>query len=154
MKYLFQNFWSCPQAYPGGGCRRKLSLDVAVDFLSKIWLQITTVSFVSAFIFVLIRKPADVYKHVLMGPKHNLVNFKYSWWCLLIKSWSSFQHLYAGKRCYGNPISTFPHCYSFCARLVCSGFLTQMGLWNNCALCTLISPLKMFPMLKKISFFS
>ena len=41
-----------------------------------------------------------------MGPKHNLVHFKYLFWCLYIKSWSNSHHLYAGKRCNGNPIST------------------------------------------------
>jgi len=34
----------------------------------------------------------------LNGPKHNLVHFKSLWGCLLIKSWSSSQHLHAGKR--------------------------------------------------------
>ena len=33
------------------------------DFLSKIWHDITTVSFMSAFFFAFIRKPVDVYKH-------------------------------------------------------------------------------------------
>ena len=71
------------------GRRRKSPLDGAVDFLSKIRPHITTVSFVSALIFVFIRKPADVYKHVEMGPKHSFVQFKLLWCCLYINSWSS-----------------------------------------------------------------
>ena len=72
-----------------------------------------TVSFVSAFICVLIRKAADVYKHVLMGLKHNLVHYKYLLWRLYKKSWSSSHHLHAGQKCNGNPSSTFPPCYPF-----------------------------------------
>ena len=63
-KYFFQNSWSFPQAYRSDGRRRKSPLDGAIDFPSKIWHHITTVSFVSAFFFVLIRKPADIYKYV------------------------------------------------------------------------------------------
>ena len=48
-----------------------------------------------------------------MGPKHNLVHFKSLFGCLLIKSWSSSQHLYARKNIKGNPISTFPPCFYF-----------------------------------------
>ena len=48
-----------------------------------------------------------------MGPKHNSVHFKTLLGCLLIKSWSSFQHLIAGKNMKGNPISTFSPCFSF-----------------------------------------
>ena len=42
----------------------------------QIWQHITTVSFVLAFIFVSTRKPKNASRHVLMGPKHNLVHFK------------------------------------------------------------------------------
>ena len=45
-----------------------------------------------------------------MGPKHNSVHFKHLLWCLFIKSRSRSTHLYAGKRCNGNPIFTFPPC--------------------------------------------
>ena len=51
------NSWSCLQDYRGAGRRWKLLLDGATDFLSKSWQHITTVSFLSAFIFVLPRKP-------------------------------------------------------------------------------------------------
>ena len=42
-----------------GGFRRKLPLDGATELLSKIWQHITTVSFVSAFIYVSSRKPKN-----------------------------------------------------------------------------------------------
>ena len=72
---------------------------MALQFSHRIiWDHITTVGFVSAFIFGSIRKPSDVYKHVLMGPKHNLANFKSLLWCLFIKSWSSFHPQCAGKK--------------------------------------------------------
>ena len=45
-----------------------------------------------------------------MGPKYNLVHFQFLWWCLYIKSWSSY---HVGTRCNSNPISTFPPCYPF-----------------------------------------
>ena len=48
-----------------------------------------------------------------MGPKHNLVDFKSLWWCLFIRSWSSFHPLYTGKRCNVNPIPNFPPCDAF-----------------------------------------
>ena len=54
------NSGSCLQAYCGR--QRKLLLDGAVDFLSEI--DITTASFVSALIILLIRNPSDVYKRV------------------------------------------------------------------------------------------
>ena len=41
----------------------------------------------------------------------SFIHFKSSSRCLLIKSWSSSQHLYAGKNMKGNPISTFPPCF-------------------------------------------
>ena len=44
--YFLQNSWSCPQAYRGAGCRRKLPRDGATDFLAAIWQHITTVIFV------------------------------------------------------------------------------------------------------------
>ena len=81
----------------GGGLRRKSPLDGATDLLSEIWQHITTVSFVSAFIDVCSRKPKNASGRVQMGPKHNLVHFKSLSGCLLIKSWSSSHHLYAGK---------------------------------------------------------
>ena len=34
---LFLNFLSCPQVYHGGGCHKKMMLDGATDFLSKIY---------------------------------------------------------------------------------------------------------------------
>ena len=74
--FFLQNSRSCPQAYRGGGRQRKSPLDGAVDFLSKLRHHIMAVSFVSALMFVLIRKLADVYKYVLLWPKHNLVHFK------------------------------------------------------------------------------
>ena len=87
----------------GGGLRRKSPLYGAADLLSKIWQPITTVSFVSAFIVVFSRKPSALTSRnasgrVLMGPKNNLVHFKSVLGCLLINSWSSSQHLHAGKR--------------------------------------------------------
>ena len=48
---------------------QKLSLGGAVDFLSKIYERITTISFVSGFIFSSRRVP-DAYKCILMGPTH------------------------------------------------------------------------------------
>ena len=33
--FPLQNSWSCPQAYRGGGCRLKLPINGAVDFLKK-----------------------------------------------------------------------------------------------------------------------
>ena len=77
--------------------RRKSPLDGATDLPSKIWQQITTISLVSAFIVVCSRKPKNASRRILMGPKHNLVHFKSLLGCLLIKSWFSSQHLYAGK---------------------------------------------------------
>ena len=41
---------------------------------------------------------------------HILVHFESVWWCLIIRSWSSFYPLYAEKGCNGNPIFTFPPC--------------------------------------------
>ena len=80
------------------GFRRKSPLDGAADLLSKIWQHLTTVSFVSAFIVVFSRKPKNVSGRVSMGPENNLVHFKSVLECLLINSWSSSQHLGAGKR--------------------------------------------------------
>ena len=48
-----------------------------------------------------------------MGPKQNLVHFKSLLGYLPLKSWSSSQHLQAGKKIKGNPIPTFPPCSSF-----------------------------------------
>ena len=47
-----------------GSLRRKSPLDGAKDLVSKIWQQITTVSFVSAFIVVCARKPQNASGHV------------------------------------------------------------------------------------------
>ena len=104
--FFLPKSWSCPQAYRCGDCWRKLPLAGATDFLSIIWHHIRKVSRVSAFHIVLTRKPKNASKSVLIGPKHNLVYFKSSWWCLFIQSWSSSHHMYAGKRCNGNPIYT------------------------------------------------
>ena len=60
----------------------------------SIWIA----PIVSAFIVVCSRKPKKASGHVQMGLKHNLVYFKSLLGCLLIKSWSSSQHLNAGKR--------------------------------------------------------
>jgi hypothetical protein len=79
------------------GFRRKSPLDGTTDLL-KIWQHITTFIFVSAFIVVFSRKPKNVSGRVSMGPENNLVHFKSVLECLLINSWSSFQHLHAGKR--------------------------------------------------------
>ena len=46
------NSWSCLQDFRGAGCHKKLQLNGATDFLSKIWQNITKFSFVSALIFV------------------------------------------------------------------------------------------------------
>ena len=62
--------------------------------------------FCISFIFVFAQEAKNTSKHVYIGPKHNLVNFKSLQWCLFIKSWSSSHQMYAGKRCKGNPIST------------------------------------------------
>ena len=51
------NSWSCPQAYCGGGCRRKSPLNGPIKNLTPHYN-----SFVLASFFVLIRKSADVYK--------------------------------------------------------------------------------------------
>ena len=53
-----------------------------------------------SFHFVLIRKPAKVYQH--MVHKSYFVNVNYLLWCLYIKSWSTFHHIHAGNRCNGN----------------------------------------------------
>ena len=53
--------------------------------------------FCVSFNFVFTRTPKNTSRHVLMGPEHTFVHFKYVCWFLLIKSWSSFQHMYAGK---------------------------------------------------------
>ena len=73
------NSWSCLQHYCGASSRQKSPLDDATDFLS-------TISFVSAFIFVLPRKPENASKRVWSRPEHNLVHFKSLWGCLLIKN--------------------------------------------------------------------
>ena len=57
-------FWSCPQSYCRAGRFQKSQAYIATDFLSTIWHHNMTVSFMSSFIFILIRKPADIYKHV------------------------------------------------------------------------------------------
>ena len=75
---IFQNSWSCPQTYRGAGRRQKSLLDGTSDFLATIWQPITTVSFVWVLIFFP-RKPKNASKRVLIGPKHNLVNFKSLW---------------------------------------------------------------------------
>ena len=80
----------------------------ATDFLSKIWQHNTTVSFVGAIHFFLRRKPANSSKCVWIGPKHNKVYFKSLGGCLLIKSWSSYHHMYAGKRYNRNPVDNRP----------------------------------------------
>ena len=83
----------------------------------------------SAFIFVLIRKPADVYKHVLMGPKHNFVQFKLLRCCLYIKSWSNSHHMHAGKRCKLIPSLPSPLDIFFRFQLsFCNGEVIQMWL--------------------------
>ena len=41
-----------------------------------------------------------------MGPLNNLVHFKSLWCFLFIKNWSSSHHMYTGKICNCNPIST------------------------------------------------
>ena len=74
--FFSPNSWSCLQDYRGAGRRQKSPLDGATDFLSTICQHITTVSFVSALIFVLLRKPENASKRVWIGPKHNLVNCK------------------------------------------------------------------------------
>ena len=81
-----------------GGFRRKSTLNGATELLSKIWQHITKVNFVSAFIIVCTRKPKDTFGLVQMGSKNNLVHFKSLFGCLLIKIWSSSQHLHAGKQ--------------------------------------------------------
>ena len=90
-KYFFPNSWSCLQDYCVAGRRRKPPLDGATDFLSTIWQHITTVSFVSAFIFVLPRKPEKASKRLWIGLVSN--------------------HCMLEKDCNGNPISTCPPCY-------------------------------------------
>ena len=55
--FFFQSYWSCPRAYRDAIRRRWTPLDGITDFLSKIWQHITTVIFVSAFIFFVARKP-------------------------------------------------------------------------------------------------
>ena len=81
-----------------GNRRQKSPLDGATDFLATIWQHITTVSFVSAFILVLTRKPKNASMRVWIGPKHNSVHFKSLCWCLPIDNWSCVQLVYAGKR--------------------------------------------------------
>ena len=97
LKYIFFYSWTCLQDCCGADRHQKSPLDSARDFLLKIWQHITTVHFVSAFIFVLRRKPENTSKHIWIGPKHNYGYYKSLWGCLLIKSWSSYQHIYAGK---------------------------------------------------------
>ena len=96
--FFLQNSWSCPQAYRGADRRQKSPLDGATDFLAPIWQNITTSSFVYAFILVLTRKPKNASKRVWIGPKLNLVHFKSVWGCLLIDSLSRVDPLYDGKR--------------------------------------------------------
>ena len=70
-----------------------------------------------------------------MGPKHHLVHFKSLLGCLLIKSWSSFQHMYAGKNMKGNPIFTFPPCFPFHIGEVIQIWLARlMGSLGNISL--------------------
>ena len=76
-----------------GGFRRNSPLDGATDLLSKIWQHITTVSFVSAP-----GSPKTSLYVSKWGRKNNSVHFKSVLECLLINSWSSSQHLHAGKR--------------------------------------------------------
>ena len=110
--YSFRSYKICGRRLGPGGFRRKSPIDGATDLLSKIWQHITTVSFESALIVVVVsRKPKNTSGHVKMGSKHNLVHFKSLLWCLLIKSWSSSLHLYDGKNMNGNPISTIPYCF-------------------------------------------
>ena len=65
-----------------------------------------------------------------MGPKHNLVHFKSLSGCFLIKSWSSSQHLHAGKNMKGNPISTFPPCSSYHIGEVIYTWLVRLMGWD------------------------
>ena len=62
-------------------------------------------------------KSKNASKCVWIGPKHNLVHFKYLWGCLLID---------AGKDCNGNPISTFPPCYAF--QMIFTALHSGLGL--------------------------
>ena len=86
----------------------------------------------SASFFVSIRKLTDVYKHALIGPKHNLFNFKHLWWWLFIESWYSSQYLYAGKGCNGNLTSIFPPYNVNSACPLGSEVQTLSGAGNGC----------------------
>ena len=88
--FFFSISRSCPQAYRGGGHQRKSPVDCAVDFISKIYHNITTVSFFFQHTFLYKpESPQMSIKDIWMMPKHNLDNFKVLWWFLFIKCWSS-----------------------------------------------------------------
>ena len=70
--------------------RQKSPLDGATDFQIKIRQHITTVSFVSAFIFVFARKPKKCLYTCLNG-ENNFVHFKHVCWFLFIHSWSRIE---------------------------------------------------------------
>ena len=64
-----------------GIARRCLIAKIAARLRYRLPIKNLTPHYNSQFCdsLVLIRKPADVYKKVYMGPKHNLVNVKHFW---------------------------------------------------------------------------
>ena len=81
--------------------RRRSPPEIAARWRYRLPIEnqhITTVIFVSAFIFIFGRKPKNASGHIQMGPETNFVHFKHACWFLFIQSWSSYHQMNAGKK--------------------------------------------------------
>ena len=97
-KKILQNFWSCPQTYCATGLRKKSTARwryrLPIKYLKSHYNTQSVSQSVSQSIKIL--------KKLTGSPKTTLNVSKWGlnispWWFIFIKSWSSFEPLYAGK---------------------------------------------------------